>query len=82
MCRIDQLNLDSMTRLVIACNSPYDVMKYTLNFRSYLPIPNGLEFHSNQTYYFLSISSTHYRCHKLKIIVHDYRKYISSFSFS
>src|SRR5271170_3490859 len=76
MCSIDQFNIDSMTRLVIACNSPYDVMKYTLNFRSYLPIPNGLEFHSNQTYYFLSTSSTHQQCNKLKIIVHDYSKYI------
>ena len=64
-----------MTRLVITCNSPYDVMKYTLNFRSYLPIPNGLEFHSNQTYYFLSTSSSHRQCNKLKIVVHDYSKY-------
>jgi hypothetical protein len=78
-CNIDQYNMDSMTRLVIACNSPYDVMKYTLNFRSYLPIPNGLEFHSNQTYYFLSTSSTHQQCNKLKIIVHEYSKYTSSF---
>jgi hypothetical protein len=81
MCNIDQFNKDSMTRLVIECNSPYDVMKYTLNFRSYLPIPNGLEFHSNQTYYFLSTSTTNQQCNKLKIIVHDHSKYISSFSF-
>jgi len=78
MCNIDQFNIDSMTRLVIACNSPYDVMKYTLNVRSYLPIPNGLEFHSNQTYYFLSTSSTHQQCNKLKIIVHDYNRISSS----
>jgi len=81
MCSIYQLNTDSVTRLLIACNSPYDVMKYTLNFRSYLPIPNGLEFHSNKTYYFLSTSSTHQSCNKLKIIVHDYSKYTSSFFF-
>lgn len=72
-CNIDLNNMDSITRLVIACNNPYDVMKYTLNFRSYLPIPNGLEFHSNETYYFLSTSSTDHPCQKMKIIVHDYR---------
>ncbi|CAF4647799.1 unnamed protein product, partial [Rotaria sp. Silwood1] len=80
MCSIDQYNIDSITRLVITCNSPYDIMKYTLNFRSYLPIPNGLEFHSNQTYYFLSTSSTHRQCYKLKIIVHDYYRASSSLS--
>lgn len=70
-----------MTRRVITCNSPYDVMKYTLNFRSYLPIPNGFEFRANQTYYFLSTSSTHHHCSRLKILVHDYRKYTSSLCF-
>jgi hypothetical protein len=74
MCRIDQFNTDPMTRIVITCNSPYDVMKYTFNFRSYLPIPNGLEFHSNKTYYFLSPTPSRQPCYKLKIIVHDYRK--------
>lgn len=75
MCSIDQFHLAPATRIVITCNSPYDVMKYTLNFRSYLPIPNGLEFHPNQTYYFLSTSSSaDQRCYKLKINVHDYRK--------
>jgi len=49
-------------------------MKYTLNFRSYLPIPNGLEFRPNQTYYFLSTSSSHQQCNKVKILVQDYRK--------
>jgi len=71
---------DPMTRRVITCNSPYDVMKYTLNFRSYLPIPNGFEFRPNQTYYFLSTSSSHQQCNKLKILVHDYRKCTSSLS--
>ncbi|CAF1281942.1 unnamed protein product [Adineta steineri] len=80
MCTIDQLNTDPMTRALITCNSPYDVMKYTLNFRSYLPIPNGLEFHSNQTYYFLSTSLSHQPCYKLKIIVHDYQRIIPSTS--
>ena len=77
MCNIDQLNINPTTRILIACNSPYEVMKYTLNFRSYLPIPNGLEFHSNQTYYFLSttsILSLNQPCYKLKINVHEYRK--------
>ncbi|CAF1186469.1 unnamed protein product [Rotaria sordida] len=80
MCSIDQYNIDSITRLVITCNRPYDVMKYTLNFRSYLPIPNGLEFHSNQTYYFLSTSSTHQQCDRLKIIVYDHNRASSSLS--
>lgn len=79
LCNINQFNMNSMTRLIIACDSPNDVMKYTLNFRSYLPIPNGLEFHSNQTYYFLSTSRTNQQCNKLKIIVHDHSKYLLFF---
>lgn len=53
-------------------------MKYTLNFRSYLPIPNGFEFRSNQTYYFLSTSSNFNRqpCQRLKILVYDYSKWL------
>ncbi|CAF0724284.1 unnamed protein product [Adineta ricciae] len=81
MCNIDQLNINPTTRILIACNSPYEVMKYTLNFRSYLPIPNGLEFHSNQTYYFLSttsILSLNQPCYKLKINVHEYQRISSS----
>ncbi|CAF0874707.1 unnamed protein product [Adineta ricciae] len=81
MCNIDQLNVNPTTRILIACNSPYEVMKYTLNFRSYLPIPNGLEFHANQTYYFLSttsILSLNQPCYKLKINVHEYQRISSS----
>jgi hypothetical protein len=78
-CNINQFGSDPLTRRVITCNSPYDVMKYTLNFRSYLPIPNGFEFRPNQTYYFLSTSSSHQQCNKLKILVHDYRKCTSSY---
>jgi len=73
-CQMNQFGSDPMTRRVITCNSPYDVMKYTLNFRSYLPIPNGFEFRPNQTYYFLSTSSSHQQCNKLKILVHDYHR--------
>ncbi|UJR21290.1 hypothetical protein I4U23_024382 [Adineta vaga] len=83
LCSIDQFNLDPTTRIIITCNSPYEVMKYTLNFRSYLPIPNGLEFHSNQTYYLLStstLSSSHQQCYKLKINVHDYQRTLASSS--
>ncbi|CAM4872694.1 unnamed protein product [Rotaria socialis] len=79
-CSIDHLNIESTTRLIITCNHPYDVMKYTLNFRSYLPIPNGLEFHPNRTYYFVSTSLTHRQCNRLKIIVHDYNRASSSLS--
>ncbi len=78
---MNQFTTDPMTRRVITCNSPYDVMKYTLNFRSYLPIPNGFEFRPNQTYYFLSTSSSHQQCNKLQILVHDYRKYSSLLVF-
>ena len=77
-CYLNQFSNDPLTRRVITCNSPYDVMKYTLNFRSYLPIPNGFEFRANQTYYFLSTSSNHQQCNKLQILVHDYRKCSSS----
>ncbi|CAF3366849.1 unnamed protein product [Rotaria socialis] len=74
-CNINLFGNDPLTRRVITCNSPYDVMKYTLNFRSYLPIPNGFEFRPNQTYYFLSTSSSHHQqCNKLKILVHDYHR--------
>ncbi|CAF0784482.1 unnamed protein product [Adineta steineri] len=73
-CNINQFNSEPTARRVITCNSPYDVMKYTLNFRSYLPIPNGFEFRPNQTYYFLSTSLSHQQCNKLKIFVHDYQR--------
>jgi hypothetical protein len=73
-CYLNQFGSDPLTRRVITCNSPYDVMKYTLNFRSYLPIPNGFEFRANQTYFFLSTSSSHQQCNKLQILVHDYHR--------
>ena len=77
-CNINQQSSEPMTRRVIMCNNPYEVTKYTLNFRSYLPIPNGFEFRPNQTYYFLSTSFNHQQCNKLRILVHDYRKCSSS----
>lgn len=73
-CMITSYPSDTITRRVISCNSPYEIMKYTLNFRSYLPIPNGLEFRPNQTYYFLSTSTSHSTCSKLQILVHDYHR--------
>lgn len=79
-CQLNQINPDPMTRRVITCNSPYDVMKYTLNFRAYLPIPNGFEFRANKTYYFLSTSLSHSQCNKLQIRVHDYNRVIISTS--
>ncbi|CAF0963417.1 unnamed protein product [Adineta ricciae] len=81
-CTINQYNNDPLTRRIITCNSPYDVMKYTLNFRSYLPIPNGFEFRPNQTYYFVSTSSSHSQCNRLKIFVHDYHRVSMSTSTS
>lgn len=59
---------------MINCNTPLDLIKYTLNFRSYLPVPNGFEFRSNETYYFLSISmNDRTQCFRLKIYVQDHR---------
>ncbi|CAF0833053.1 unnamed protein product [Didymodactylos carnosus] len=57
-CRIYSLGDNRLTRLVISCNSPHEIMKYTLNFREYLPIPNGFEFNAGHTYYFISTSDS------------------------
>lgn len=79
-CHLNPFGTDPLTRRVISCNNPYDVMKYTLSFRAYLPVPNGFEFRPNHTYYFLSTSSTHHQCSKLKILVYDHRKFTFLFS--
>ena len=80
-CHFEPFHFHSITRSVINCNTPLDLMKYTLNFRSYLPVPNGFEFRSNETYYFLSTSmNDRTQCFRLKIYVQDHRLSSSSFS--
>ena len=39
------------------CNRPYDLIYFTITFRSFTPTPGGLEFKPGQDYYFISTSS-------------------------
>eukprot|EP00096_Caligus_rogercresseyi_P013546 TRINITY_DN6189_c0_g1_i1.p1 TRINITY_DN6189_c0_g1~~TRINITY_DN6189_c0_g1_i1.p1 ORF type:complete len:267 (+),score=83.17 TRINITY_DN6189_c0_g1_i1:65-865(+) len=52
-CRITNPN----PRIVAVCNSPYRLLYFTLTFRSFTPIPGGLEFKPGHNYYFVSTSS-------------------------
>ncbi|CAB4058485.1 EFNB [Lepeophtheirus salmonis] len=48
-CRITNPN----PRIVAVCNSPFRLLYFTLTFRSFTPIPGGLEFKPGHNYYFL-----------------------------
>ena len=52
-CRIKEKN----PKIVALCNRPYQVMYFTITFRSFTPTPGGLEFAPGQDYYFISTSS-------------------------
>ncbi|XP_040579827.1 ephrin-A4 [Lepeophtheirus salmonis] len=52
-CRITNPN----PRIVAVCNSPFRLLYFTLTFRSFTPIPGGLEFKPGHNYYFISTSS-------------------------
>ena len=52
-CRIRQ----SSPKIVAVCNRPYELMYFTITFRSFTPTPGGLEFRPGQNYYFISTSS-------------------------
>lgn len=52
-CRITQPN----PKIVALCNRPYELMYFTITFRSFTPTPGGLEFRPGQDYYFISTSS-------------------------
>ena len=53
-CRITQPN----PKIVALCNRPYELMYFTITFRSFTPTPGGLEFRPGQDYYFISTSSS------------------------
>lgn len=52
-CRITQPN----PKIVALCNRPYELMYFTITFRSFTPTPGALEFRPGQDYYFISTSS-------------------------
>ena len=52
-CRITQPN----PRIIAVCDRPYELMYFTITFRSFTPTPGGLEFRPGQSYYFISTSS-------------------------
>ena len=52
-CRIAQPN----PRIIAVCDRPYELMYFTITFRSFTPTPGGLEFRPGQSYYFISTSS-------------------------
>ena len=45
-------------RIVAVCSKPYQLLYFTITFRSFSPTPGGLEFHPGQDYYFISTSSS------------------------
>lgn len=52
-CRITTPN----PKIVAVCSKPYQLLYFTITFRSFSPTPGGLEFHPGQDYYFISTSS-------------------------
>ena len=45
-------------QIVAVCSKPYQLLYFTITFRSFSPTPGGLEFHPGQDYYFISTSSS------------------------
>ena len=52
-CRITQAD----PKIVAICDRPYELMYFTITFRSFTPTPGGLEFAPGKDYYFISTSS-------------------------
>ena len=52
-CRITNPN----PKTIAICNKPYELMYFTITFRSFTPTPGGMEFKPGQNYYFISTSS-------------------------
>ena len=52
-CRITQPN----PKIIAVCNRPYELMYFTITFRSFTPTPGGLEFRPGHSYYYISTSS-------------------------
>lgn len=49
-----QLRTPEGAKIVAVCNTPYTPKFYTLSFRTFSPIPGGLEFRPGQNYYFIA----------------------------
>ena len=45
-------------RTVAVCDSPSELMYFTITFRSFTPTPGGMEFLPGRNYYFISTSSS------------------------
>jgi len=45
------------SRVVGSCTRPNELSYFTISFRSFTPIPGGLEFRPGQDYYFITTSS-------------------------
>ena len=54
-CRITNPN----PKTIAICNKPYELMYFTITFRSFTPTPGGMEFKPGRDYYFISTSSKH-----------------------
>ena len=52
-CRITNPN----PKTIAICNKPYELMYFTITFRSFTPTPGGMEFKPGRNYYFISTSS-------------------------
>ncbi len=53
MCRITNPN----PRVIAMCDDPSQVKSFTITFRSFTPVPGGMEFKPGRDYYFISTSS-------------------------
>ena len=52
-CRIEQQN----PKVVAMCNSPTVLHYVTITFRSFSPVPGGMEYKPGESYYFISTAS-------------------------
>jgi len=52
-CRITQ----AAPRVIAVCDKPHDLKYVTITFRSFTPIPGGLEYKPGKDYFFISTSS-------------------------
>ncbi|CAG0880949.1 unnamed protein product [Cyprideis torosa] len=52
-CRITNPN----PRIIAICDQPDKILYFTVSFRSFTPLPGGLEFRPGHDYYFISTSS-------------------------
>ncbi len=56
-CRINGGEKGAWSKTVYKCDTPYKPQRYRISFRSFTPMPGGMEFKPNRDYYFISTSS-------------------------